>query len=44
VPLMVVFALLAYAMPMLAASFLLYLVIERIVRRTRRPRGEAVHA
>lgn len=36
VPLMAVFAVLAYAMPMLAVSFLVFLVAERLVRRVRR--------
>ncbi|WP_019875454.1 PepSY-associated TM helix domain-containing protein [Sporichthya polymorpha] len=43
VPMMVVFGLLAYALPTLAVSFLLYLVIERIWRSVRRGRA-ATHA
>jgi uncharacterized iron-regulated membrane protein len=42
VPLMVAFALLAYAMPMLAVSFLLYLVVERAVRHVRLRRAPEV--
>ncbi|GAA0637291.1 PepSY domain-containing protein [Sporichthya brevicatena] len=43
VPMMVVFGLLAYTLPTLAVSFLLYLVIERIWRSVRRG-GAATHA
>lgn len=38
VPVMIVFGVLAFALPMLAVSFLVYLVVERIWRSTRHPR------